>query len=86
MKAKGLKTDREYKAALAYIERLMDQSTPDEAELDLWSLLVENYEEARFPIAKPTPWKRSASGWSNPTPSPATYSPTSASKVVSPKS
>lgn len=55
MKAKVLKTDREYKAALAYIERLMDQSTPDEAELDLWSLLVENYEETHFPIAKPDP-------------------------------
>ncbi len=55
MKAKVLKTDREYKAALAYIERLMDQSPPDEAELDLWSLLVENYEEAHFPISKPDP-------------------------------
>lgn len=55
MKAKVLKTDREYKAALTYIERLMDQPTPDEAELDLWSLLVENYEEAHFPIAKPDP-------------------------------
>ena len=55
MKAKVLKTDREYKTALAYIERLMDQSTPDEAELELWSMLVENYEEARFPIAKPDP-------------------------------
>lgn len=55
MKAKVLKTDREYKAALAYIERLMDQPTPDEAELDLWSLLVENYEETHFPIPKPDP-------------------------------
>ena len=55
MKAKVLKTDREYKTALAYIERLMDQPSPDEAELDLWSLLVENYEEAHFPIAKPDP-------------------------------
>jgi HTH-type transcriptional regulator/antitoxin HigA len=55
MKAKVLKTDREYKAALAYIERLMDQPAPDEAELDLWSLLVETYEEAHFPIAKPDP-------------------------------
>lgn len=55
MKAKVLKTDREHKAALAYIERLMDQPTPDEAELELWSLLVENYEETHFPIAKPDP-------------------------------
>lgn len=55
MKPKVLKTERDYKAALAYVERLMDQSSPDEAELDLWSLLVENYEEANFPISKPDP-------------------------------
>lgn len=55
MKAKVLKTDREYKTALAYVERLMEQPSPDEAELELWSLLVENYEEAHFPIAKPDP-------------------------------
>ena len=55
MKPKVLKTDRDYKAALAYVERLMDQPSPDEAELDLWSLLVENYEEANFPISTPDP-------------------------------
>jgi len=55
MKAKVLKTDRDYKAALAYVERLMDQPSPDEAELDLWSLLVENYEETNSPIATPDP-------------------------------
>lgn len=49
------KTDRDCKAALAYVERLMDQSSPDEAELDLWSLLVETYEESLFPIATPDP-------------------------------
>jgi HTH-type transcriptional regulator/antitoxin HigA len=55
MKPKVLKTDRDHKAALAYVERLMDQPSPDGAELELWSLLVENYEEARFPIATPDP-------------------------------
>jgi len=55
MKPKVLKTDRDYKSALTYIERLMDQPSPDEAELDLWSLLVETYEESRFPIATPDP-------------------------------
>jgi HTH-type transcriptional regulator/antitoxin HigA len=55
MKAKVLKTEHEHKAALAYIERLMDQPAPDEAELELWSLLVETYEETHFPIAKPAP-------------------------------
>lgn len=55
MKPKVLKTNRDYKTALTYVERLMDQSSPDEAELDLWSLLVETYEESRFPIATPDP-------------------------------
>jgi HTH-type transcriptional regulator / antitoxin HigA len=55
MKPKVLKSDRDYKAALAYFERLVDQPSPDEAELDLWSLLVENYEDAHFPIAAPDP-------------------------------
>jgi HTH-type transcriptional regulator/antitoxin HigA len=55
MKPKVLKTERDYKAALAYIERLMDQPSPNQAELELWSLLVEKYEEERFPIATPDP-------------------------------
>jgi HTH-type transcriptional regulator/antitoxin HigA len=55
MKPKVLKTDRDYKSALTCVERLMDQPSPDEAELDLWLLLVETYEEAHFPIATPDP-------------------------------
>ena len=55
MKAKVLKIERDYKAALAYIERLMCAAAPDENELDLWSLLVEKYEEEHFPIATPDP-------------------------------
>ena len=55
MKPKVIKTEREYKAALAYVETLMDKSFPDEAELELWSLLVEKYEEEHFPIATPDP-------------------------------
>lgn len=55
MKAKVLKTDRDHQAALAYVERLIEQSSPDEAELELWSLLVETYEESHFPIATPDP-------------------------------
>lgn len=55
MKPKVLKTERDYKAALACVGRLMDQPSPDEDELELWSLLVEKYEEERFPIAAPDP-------------------------------
>jgi len=55
MKPKVLKTSRDYKEAIAYVERLMAQAKPDEAELELWSLLVEKYEEERFPLATPDP-------------------------------
>ena len=53
MKPKVLKTDRDYRAALDHVGALMDQPAPDEAELELWSLLVEKYEEEHFPIAAP---------------------------------
>jgi HTH-type transcriptional regulator/antitoxin HigA len=55
MKPKVLKTERAHKAALAHVGQLMTRSAPDEAELELWSLLVEKYEEERFPIATPDP-------------------------------
>jgi HTH-type transcriptional regulator/antitoxin HigA len=55
MKAKVLKTEHDYKAALVYLERLMSASAPDEDALELWSLLVEKYEEEYFPIATPDP-------------------------------
>ncbi len=43
MKAKVLKTERDHQAALAYVERLRAQSSPAEAELKLWSLLIDRY-------------------------------------------
>ena len=55
MKPKVIKTEREYQAALAHVEALMDKPASDEAELELWSLLVEKYEEEHFPIAAPDP-------------------------------
>ncbi|MEX2044934.1 MAG: transcriptional regulator [Opitutus sp.] len=55
MKPKVLKTDRDYQEALAHVETLMTQAMPDEAGLELWSLLVEKYEEEHFPIATPDP-------------------------------
>ncbi len=55
MKPKVLKTEYDHKAALAYIERLIDRPSPGEDELELWSLLVEKYEEDHFPIAAPDP-------------------------------
>ena len=55
MKPKVLKTDRDYRAALAHVGQLMARAAPNEAELELWSLLVEKYEEERFPITAPDP-------------------------------
>ncbi len=42
MKPKVLKSERDYQTALANVERMMDQPAADEAELELWTLLVEN--------------------------------------------
>lgn len=55
MKPKVIKTAREHQAALAYIETLMTKPAADEGELELWSLLVEKYEEAQFAISTPDP-------------------------------
>jgi HTH-type transcriptional regulator / antitoxin HigA len=57
MKAKVIKTESEYEAALARIEKLMDAklNTPQGDELELLSLLVHDYEEKTFPIDKPDP-------------------------------
>lgn len=57
MKAKILKTEADYDAALARVERLMDAEpgTPEAEELELWSLLVEEYERQHYPIDPPDP-------------------------------
>jgi HTH-type transcriptional regulator/antitoxin HigA len=57
MKPKVIKTEAEYGAVLARIEQLMDakRNTPQGDELELLSLLVHDYEEKVFPIAKPDP-------------------------------
>jgi HTH-type transcriptional regulator / antitoxin HigA len=55
MKPKVLKTTRDHRAALAHLETLMNQPKTDEGELELWSLLVEKYEEEHFPIEAPDP-------------------------------
>ena len=57
MKTKVIKTESEYAAALARIEKLMDAKpgTPQGDELELLSLLLHDYEEKVFPIARPDP-------------------------------
>ena len=55
MKPKILKTEDEYNAALSCVESLMDAApgSADEEELELWSLLVERYEQEKFPVDLP---------------------------------
>src|SRR5215207_1399881 len=57
MTPKIIKTDAEHEDALAHVETLMDAApgSKAEAELELWSLLIEKYEEEHFPIAAPDP-------------------------------
>lgn len=57
MRPKVIKTEVDYDLALAHVASLMD-ATPGsakEAELELWSVLVEKYEEMHFPIEEPDP-------------------------------
>ena len=57
MEAKVIKTETDYEAALAHVEELMDAQpgSPEEEQLELFSLLVERYEQEHFPIAPPDP-------------------------------
>src|SRR5215471_19411778 len=57
MKPKIIKTEAEYRAALARIEKIFDArpGTPKGDELELLLLLVETYEDKVYPIDPPDP-------------------------------
>ncbi|MBU0512980.1 MAG: ImmA/IrrE family metallo-endopeptidase [Chloroflexi bacterium] len=57
MEARIIKSEAEYEAALAHVETLMDAApdSPAEAELELFAMLVEQYEEVHYPIDLPDP-------------------------------
>ena len=57
MKPSILKSEKEYQAALAHIESLMDAApgSPEEDELELFTLLVDQYETEHYPIDLPDP-------------------------------
>lgn len=57
VKAKVIKTEADYEAAMARIEELLDakSGTPGADELELLSTLVELYEKKTFPIEPPDP-------------------------------
>ena len=57
MKPKIIKTEEEHAEALSRVASLMDAKpgSAREAELELWALIVERYEEEQFPIDLPDP-------------------------------
>ncbi len=52
-----LHSEEDYEAALTHVETLMDAEpgSPAEEELEIWTLLIESYEEAHHPIPPPDP-------------------------------
>jgi len=57
MNWKVIKTEKEYKLALTRLEQIFDakKGTKYGDELELLSLLIDNYEKAKFPIDLPDP-------------------------------
>jgi HTH-type transcriptional regulator/antitoxin HigA len=59
MKPKVIHTEADYEAAVERIDALMDgdpdPASPEGQELELFSLLVERYEQDKFPMDLPTP-------------------------------
>jgi HTH-type transcriptional regulator / antitoxin HigA len=57
MTPKVIKDQQEYEQALKHIEGLMDAApgSPEEEELELFAMLVENYEKLHFPTDLPDP-------------------------------
>ena len=59
MEPKIFKTDEQYRAYLAEVERLAAEDpapgTPDGDRLELFAKLVEDYEKDRFKFAQPDP-------------------------------
>jgi HTH-type transcriptional regulator/antitoxin HigA len=57
MKPRILQSKADHNAALDRVESLMDApaGSPEEAELELWTLLIENYESKHAAIPPPDP-------------------------------
>lgn len=57
MKARIIRNEEMYEEALAFVESLMDAlpGSQEEEELELWSLLIAEYEKKEHPIEDPDP-------------------------------
>jgi HTH-type transcriptional regulator/antitoxin HigA len=60
MNIKPIKTDADYRHTLNRIDSLMDAKlgTPQGDELDILTILIEKYEDEKFPISGLDPLKR----------------------------
>jgi HTH-type transcriptional regulator/antitoxin HigA len=82
MKTKVIKTESEYAAALARVDKLMDAKphTPQGDELEILSLLIHDYEGRVFPVARPDPvaairFRMAQQGLTAPPVQPSAFSP-----------
>ncbi len=59
MSLKPIKTDADYREALAEVERLFNApvNTPDGDRLEVLTTLIEAYEEQHYPIDVPLPYE-----------------------------
>ena len=57
MDFRPIKTEKDYKQALARLDELFDAEpgTPTGDELEIWALLIEDYEAKNYPIDPPDP-------------------------------
>ena len=57
MEPRVIKTEEAYEAALAHVETLMDAApgSPEEEALEVFALLIDNYEQQHHPIELPDP-------------------------------
>jgi HTH-type transcriptional regulator / antitoxin HigA len=57
MKIKPIRTEEDYSAALARLEKIFDSDpgTKDGDELEILALLIEDYESKHYPIGPPDP-------------------------------
>ncbi len=92
MEPKVIKTDAEHEAALHALEALWNAApgTPEGDVAELWTLLIEKYEEERFPIEMPDPvsairFRMEQAGWKAKDLVPFIGSPSKVSEVLNGK-
>ena len=67
MNIKPIKSKKDYEQALKRLELIFNskKGTENGDELEILGILIENYEEVKFPIGFPDPIEATNSGWNN---------------------